>query len=185
VVFNETSLPGGTTDKTLLASVGYDPYKYMAAIQANLLAVTSTSNLIPAYYYHEGGFVSMDGKSLDASTVMGIWMLAHPHTGAGTPDAQSASPKGSNYPLVNPIYQGKIASIPNVQANDYAYSRNHTLLDAYNYMADPTTSTGSGLDGTHLVFSYAVTSSPAFTFADVSRFILTHPVKNTALPSGW
>ena len=183
IVFNETSLPGGTTDTTILRAAGYDPYAYMAGLQADMLAVTSAAPRLPVFYYHEGGFVSMDGQSVHAGQVMGDWMLQHPHTGTGTPDLKPKDPKTTSHPCAIPDYQGRIPCNPDVQAGDYATSMTDSLDQSFGYAVS---SAPTGLHASFLTFSYAVGSGPnAFTFADVSRYIPTHPIPNTAVPPGW
>ena len=48
---------------------------YMKGLQADMLAAVDAAPRLPVFYYHEGGFVSMDGESVHAGTVMGDWML--------------------------------------------------------------------------------------------------------------
>jgi hypothetical protein len=181
IVFNETSL--GTTDTGILGEAGYDPYAYMKGLQDNLLAGTNAAPRLPVLYYHEGGFVSMDGQSVKAADVMGNWMLQHPHTGTGTPDLKPKSPKTTSHPCAVPSFQGRIPCNPDVQAGDYSTSATDSLDQSFRYAFD---SAPSGLHASFLTFSYSVGSGPnAFTFADVSRYIATHPVPNTAVPPGW
>jgi hypothetical protein len=181
IVFNETSLP--TLDQTLLAEAGYDPYAYMTGLQADLLAAVDAAPHLPVFYYHEGGFVSMDGESVNAGSVMGDWMLQHPHTGTGTPDLKPKEPKSSGHPCANPAYQGRIPCNPDVQAGDYALSRTDSLDQSFQYATGPAP---DGLLASYLTFSYGVGSGPnAFTFEDVSRYITSHPMPNTSVPAGW
>jgi chitodextrinase len=181
IVFNETSLP--TEDQTLLAEAGYDPYAYMRGLQADLLATVDAAPRLPVFYYHEGGFVSMDGESVHAGTVMGDWMLEHPHTGSGTPDLKPKSPKTATHPCANPSYQGRVPCNPDVQAGDYAVSVTDSLDQTFQYATGPAP---DGLSASYLTFSYAVGSGPnAFTFADVSRYIASHPTPNSSTPPGW
>jgi Big-like domain-containing protein len=181
IVFNETSLP--TLEQTFLAEAGYDPYAYMEGLQADLLAAVQAAPHLPVFYYHEGGFVSMDGESVNAGSVMGDWMLQHPHTGAGTPDLKPKDPKSSGHPCANPIYQGRIPCNPDVQAGDYALSRTDSLDQSFRYATSPAP---DGLLASYLTFSYAVGSGPnAFTFEDVSRYIDSRPMPNTSAPPGW
>lgn len=181
IVFNETSL--GTKDTTILREAGYDPYAYIKGLQDNLLAATSAAPRLPVFYYHEGGFVSMDGHSVRAGQIMGNWMLQHPHTGAGTPDLKPKDPKTTTHPCAVPEYQGRIPCNPDVQAGDYALDRTDSLDQSFSYAVS---AAPSGLHASHLTFSYAVGSGPnAFTFADVSRYIPNHPIPNTAVPPGW
>jgi Big-like domain-containing protein len=181
IVFNETSLP--TLDPTLLAEAGYDPYAYMTGLQTDLLAAVQAAPRLPVFYYHEGGFVSMDGESVNAGSAMGDWMLEHPHTGTGTPDLKPKDPKSSSHPCADPMYQGRIPCNPDVQAGDYALSRTDSLDQSFQYA---TSSAPDGLLASYLTFSYAVGSGPnAFTFEDVSRYIASHPMPNTSVPPGW
>src|SRR5262245_54718319 len=103
IVFNETSL--GTKDVTVLKAAGYDPNAYLQAIEDNLLAATTAAPKLVAFIYFEGGFVSMDGKSIKAGPRLGDWMLLHPRTGAGTPDLKPKDPKDVNHPCANPLLQ--------------------------------------------------------------------------------
>jgi chitodextrinase len=181
IVFNETSL--STLDQTLLAEAGYDPYAYMDGLQRDLLAAVDGAPRLPIFYYHEGGFVSMDGESVHAGTVMGDWMLEHPHTGAGTPDLKPKDPKSSIHPCANLKYQGRIPCNPDVQAGDYALSRTDSLDQSFQYATSPAP---DGLLASYLTFSYGVGSGPnAFTFADVSQYIASHPTPNSSIPPGW
>lgn len=181
IVFTETATP--TTDTVLLADADYDPYDYIAGLQGNLGTVVDTTERFPAFYYHEGGFVDMGGGFVGAVTLMGDWMLAHPHTGTGTPDSQPLNPKTSNHPCANASYQGKVPCNPDVQAPDYATVNTTSLDDTFTYMTDPIP---DGLLGSYLSFSYAVGAGPnAFTLSDVASYIPTHPVPNTVVPPGW
>jgi hypothetical protein len=181
IVFNETSLP--TLDRTLLAEAGYDPYAYMTGLQTDMLAAVNAAPRLPVFYYHEGGFVSMEGESVNAGSVMGDWMLQHPHTGTGTPDLKPKDPKSSGHPCADPRYQGRIPCNPDVQAGDYALSRTDSLDQSFQYATSPAP---DGLSASYLTFSYAVGSGPnAFTFEDVSRYIASHPTPNSSVPPGW
>lgn len=181
IVFNETSLP--TVDQTILSEAGYDPYAYMQGLQADMLAAVDAAPRLPVFYYHEGGFVSMDGESVNAGSVMGDWMLQHPHTGTGTPDLKPKDPKTATHPCANPIYQGRVPCNPDVQAGDYAVSVTDSLDQSFQYATRPAP---YGLSASYLTFSYAVGSGPnAFTFADVSRYIASHPTPNSSIPPGW
>ena len=181
IVFNETSL--GTTDTSILRAAGYDPYAYMKGLQDDMLAATSAAPRLPVFYYHEGGFVSMDGKSVGAAQVMGDWMLQHPHTGTGTPDLKPKSPKTTSHPCAVAAYQGRIPCNPDVQAGDYGTSATDSLDQSFRYAVS---GAPTGLHASFLTFSYSVGSGPnAFTFADVSRYIPSHPIPNTAIPPGW
>ena len=181
IVFNETSLP--TLDQTLLTEAGYDPYAYMTGLQTDLLAAVGVAPHLPVFYYHEGGFVSMDGESVNAGSVMGDWILQHPHTGTGTPDLKPKDPKSSGHPCANPKYQGRIPCNPDVQAGDYALSRTDSLDQSFEYATSPAP---DGLLASYLTFSYGVGSGPnAFTFEDVSHYIAGHPTPNSSTPPGW
>lgn len=180
IVFNETSV--STSDVVLLGHADYDPDDYITGIQNNLLAVINNTDRFPAFYYHEGGFVDMGGGSVQAGTKMGNWMLTHPHTGCGTPDSKSLNPKTSTHPCANLTYQGIVPCNSDIQAGDYSTDNNASLQEAFDYM----TQAGlNKLDSSYLSFSYGVGSSPAFTWADVSAWIPTHPVPNDDLPPGW
>jgi Bacterial Ig domain len=181
IVFNETSLP--TVDHTLLAEAGYDPYAYMRGLQEDMLAAVAAAPRLPVFYYHEGGFVSMDGEAVHAGTVMGDWMLEHPHTGSGTSDLKPKDPKTATHPCANPSYQGRFPCNPDVQAGDYSVSVTDSLDQTFQYATGPAP---LGLSASYLTFSYAVGSGPnAFTFEDVSRYILSHPTPNSSVPPGW
>jgi hypothetical protein len=182
IVFNETAL--GTTDMSLLSEAGYDPYAYMNGLQANMLAGTSAAARLPVIYYHEGGFYSLSGGGgVNAGQIMGDWMLQHPHTGVGTPDLKPKSPKGTAHPCAIASYQGRIPCAPAVEAADYSTSVTDSLDQSFNYAFS---SAPTGLHASFLTFAYKPGSGPnAFTLADVSRYIQTHPVPNTALPPGW
>jgi hypothetical protein len=178
IVLNETAV--GTTDTALLATADYDPYVYLRALQDNLLAVTTAAPHLIAILYFEGGFVSMGGTSVDAGRLMGDWMLAHPRTGAGTPDLQPKDPKTTNHPCADATYQHAIVCAPAVQAGDYSTAVTDSFEQTFRYGTEPTP---HGLGASFLTFSYAVGVGPnAFSFADVSRNIGTHPIPNTARP---
>ena len=178
IVFNETSL--STTDTTLLASADYDPDVYIQAIEDNLLAVTTAAPRLIAVIYFEGGFVSMDGSSVDAGRKIGDWMLLNPRTGAGVSDLIPKDPKGPNHPCANAAYQASIACAPAVESNDYALDRTDSFEQSFAYATDPVP---NGLHASFLTFSYAVGSGPnAFSFADVSASIASHPIPNTTRP---
>ncbi len=181
IIFNETAL--GTTDATTLRAAGYDPYAYMKGLQDNMLAATSAAPRLPVFYYHEGGFISLDGQSVNSGQIMGNWMLQHPHTGTGTPDLKPKSPKGPAHPCAIAEFQGLVPCAPAVEAPDYATSVTDSLDQSYNYAFS---SAPGGLHASFLTFVYTPGSGPnAFTFADVSRYIPSHPIPNTALPPGW
>jgi hypothetical protein len=178
IVFNETAL--GTTDTTVLASASYDPDVYREALEDNMLAATSAASRLITILYFEGGFVSMDGTSVRAGEKFGDWMLRHPRTGAGTPDLKPKSPKGTNHPCTNSKYQSSIVCAPAVQAPDYSTEVTDSFDQSFRYATDPVP---DGQHASFFTFSYAVGAGPnAFTFADVSSNIATHPVPNTARP---
>jgi hypothetical protein len=179
IVFNETSL--GTTSKTVLASAGYDPYAYIRALEDNLLAVTVAAPRLIAILYFEGGFVSMDGKSVEAGKRLGDWMLLHPRTGLGTADLMPKDPKGPNFPCANIAYQSHIACAGAVGKNDYSTAVTDSFQQSFDYGTKPVP---NGLRASFLTFLYGVTASStnAFGFADVSRAIPTHPIPNVDRP---
>ncbi len=178
IVFNETAL--GTTDTAVLASADYDPDVYLRALEDNMLAATTAAPRLITILYFEGGFVSMDGTSVRAGEKIGDWMLLHPRTGAGTPDLKPKSPKGTNHPCTNSKYQSSIVCAPAVQAPDYSTQVTDSFDQSYRYATDPVP---DGQHASFFTFSYAVGAGPnAFTFADVSSNIATHPVPNTARP---
>lgn len=177
---------GTVPDLQVLQDADYDPFVYMDAIRANLHATTHTYSALPCMYYHQGGFIDpSDGSPVGANGLMGDWLITQPRVGAGTPDAEGLNPHGSNYVLRDGQYQGKMASIPNIQANDYGNDRNASLQGAFDYMTLPDP---DGLFGHFLVFSHADTPAAApnaFTYADVGAWIPTHPPPNTTIPTGW
>jgi len=178
ILFNETTL--GTTDTTVLASANYDPDVYIQALKDNMLAATTAASRLITILYFEGGFVSMDGSSVRAGQKIGDWMLLNPRMGAGTPDLKPKSPKGTNHPCANSKYQSYIACAPAVQAPDYSTQVTDSFDQSFNYATDPVP---DGLHASFFTFSYAVGAGPnAFTFADVSNNIATHPIPNTARP---
>ena len=178
IVFNETAL--GTTDKTVLTTTHYDPYVYLRALEDNMLAATTAAPKLLTILYFEGGFVSMDGKLVRAGEKIGKWMRVHPRTGAGTPDLQPKRPKGTNHPCANPQLQSAIACAPAVQAPDYSTQVTDSFDQSFAYATDPAP---DGLRASFMTFSYAVGAGPnAFTFADVSHNIASHPIPNTTMP---
>ncbi|MGE5460110.1 MAG: Ig-like domain-containing protein [Solirubrobacterales bacterium] len=178
VVFNETSL--STTDTNLLAAADYDPDVYIQAIEDNLLAVTTAAPKLFSVIYFEGGFVSMDGSSVDAGQKIGDWMLLNPRTGAGVSDLIPKDPKGPNHPCANAAYQASIVCAPAVESNDYSLDRTDSFEQSFAYGTDPVP---NGLHASFLTFSYVAGSGPnAFTFADVSNSIASHPIPNTTRP---
>ncbi len=179
IVFNETSL--GTKDITVLAAARYDPNVYLQAIQANLLAATTAAPRLIAFIYFEGGFVSMDGSPVKAGEKLGDWMLLHPRTGAGTPDLAPKSPKSTNHPCANPRLQGRIPCEPAVEAKDYALTVTNSLDQTFLYAMSPAP---AGLLASFITFSYKQGPGPnAFTFADVSSYVKSHPMLNTKPPT--
>jgi hypothetical protein len=178
IIFNETSL--GTTDTAVLGSANYDPYVYLQALQDNMRAVTTAAPRLIALLYFEGGFVSMDGTSVKAGDRMGDWMLVNPRTGVGTPDLAPKTPKGTSFPCANAKYQSFIVCAPAVQANDYSLQATGSFEQTFTYGTRPVP---DGLRSSFLTFSYAVGPGPnAFTFADVSANIASHPIPNVARP---
>jgi hypothetical protein len=182
IVFNETSL--GTESENVLRQAGYDPYRYMYGLQANLLAASRAAPRLPVFYYHEGGFVSMDGKSVNAGQIMGDWMLRHPHIGTGTPDLKPKDPKSAHHPCANPLYEGRIPCNPDVQSHDYDRDVTDSLQQTFDAALSPPP---VGLGASYLTFSYTRGSNPsqAFTFAEVSAYIARHAMPNRAIPPGW
>ena len=179
IVFPETTL--GTTDTTVLAAANYDPDTYIQALEDNMLAATTAAPTLITILYFEGGFVSMNGKPVNAVQKIGDWMLQHPRTGSGTPDARPKDPKKpTNNPCANPTYQPFIACAPAVEATDYSTNATDSFDQTFNY---ETSAVPDGLHASFLTFAYGTTNrSPAFTFADVSNNIASHPVPNTAPP---
>ena len=178
IVLNETAL--GTTDTGVLASASYDPDVYIQALKDNMLAATTAAPRFVTILYFEGGFVSMDGELVRAGEKIGNWMLLHPRTGAGTPDLKPKSPKGTNHPCTNPRYQDNIACAPAVQAPDYSTAVTDSFDHSFEYATAPAP---DGHHASFFTFSYAVGAGPnAFTFADVSSNIASHPIPNIARP---
>jgi hypothetical protein len=179
IVFNETAL--GTTDTSLLASAGYDPDVYIRALEDNMLAATTAAPRLITILYYEGGFVSMDGKPVNAGQKIGDWLLQHPRTGAGTPDLKPNDPKDIKHPCANPKYQPRIVFAPAVESPDYSMKVTNSFDDSFRYATDPAP---NGLHASFLTFSYAggLRGDNAFTFADVSHSIADHPIPNTARP---
>jgi hypothetical protein len=178
IVFNETSL--STTDKTVLGAAGYDPDVYIQALEDNMLAATTAAPRLITILYFEGGFVSMNGSSVNAGKKIGDWMLLHPRTGGGTPDLQPKNRKNANHPCANAKYQPSIACAPAVQAPDYSTNVTDSFDQSFSYATSPAP---HGLHASFLTFSYAVGKGPnAFTFADASCNIASHPIPNTARP---
>jgi len=178
IVFNETAL--GTTDTGVLTSTSYNPDVYLQALEDNMLAATTAASRLITILYFEGGFVSMDGTPVRAGEKIGDWMLLHPRTGIGTPDLQPKDPKGTNHPCANPKYQSSIVCAPAVQAPDYSTEVTDSFDQSFRYATDPVP---DGQHASFFTFSYAVGAGPnAFTFADVSSNIATHPIPNTARP---
>jgi len=165
----------------VLATAKYDPYVYLQAIQDNLRAATTAAPTLLAFIYFEGGFVSMDGRSVKAGEKLGDWMLLHRRTGAGTPDLQPKSPKLPNHPCANPRLQSRIPCAPAVEAPDYALSVTESLDQTYHYAMSPAP---SGLRASFVTFSYNAGPGPnAFTFAQVSHYIQSHPILNVEPPT--
>jgi hypothetical protein len=180
IVFNETSL--GTKDPTKLSTVGYDPNRYMQALQANMVTATTQAPRLIAILYYEGGFIDMPGSSIDAGTTFGNFLMQTPRTAVGMADLKPKDPKGTSHPCANATYQPFTVCAPAVQAGDYSTSVTDSFEQSFRYATDlaPT-----GLDSSFLTFSYAVSSGTnAFTFADVSNAIASHPIPNTTPPWG-
>jgi hypothetical protein len=178
IVFNETSL--GTTDTAVLASADYNPDVYIQALKDNMYAATTAAPRLITILYVEGGFVSMDGNSVRGGQKLGDWMLLNPRTSAGTPDLKPKSPKGTSHPCANANYQSFIACAPAVQANDYAVQITDSFDQSFDYA---TKAVPDGLHASFFTFSYAVGNGPnAFTFADVSNNIASHPIPNIGRP---
>jgi Big-like domain-containing protein len=178
IVFNETSL--GTRDTTVLASANYDPDVYIQALKDNMLAATTAAPRLITILYFEGGFVSMDGNPVEAGKKIGDWMLLNPRTGAGTPDLKPKDPEGTNHPCANTNYQSSIACAPAVQARDYSTEVTDSFDQSFSYATNPVP---NGLHASFFTFSYAVGEGPnAFTFADVSNNIASHPIPNITRP---
>lgn len=178
IVFNETAL--GTTDTTVLGSAGYDPDVYIDALTGNMSAALTAAPKLITILYYEGGFVSMNGKSVNAVEKIGDWLLRNPRSAVGTPDLQPKKAKSSRHPCGNSKYQKHIACAPAVQSPDYGRKVTDSFEDSFRYATAPAP---DGLRASFLTFSYAVGSGDnAFTFADVSRSIADHPIPNTVNP---
>jgi hypothetical protein len=90
------------------------------------------------------------------------------------------SPKGTNHPCTNSKYQSSIVCAPAVQAPDYSTQVTDSFDQSFKYATDPVP---DGQHASFFTFSYAVGAGPnAFTFADVSNNIASHPIPNTARP---
>jgi hypothetical protein len=179
IVFNETSL--GTKSTTVLAAAKYNPYVYLQAIEDNLLAATTAAPTLLAFVYFEGGFVSMDGKSVKAGEKLGDWMLLHPRTGVGMADLKPKEPESTNHPCANPLLQGRIPCAPAVESSDYALTATNSLDQTYQYATNPAP---AGVLASFVTFSYKAGSGPnAFTFAQVSSYIRSHPILNIERPT--
>jgi hypothetical protein len=154
---------------------------YLLAIQDNLLAATTTALRLIAFIYYEGGFISMDGTSVRAGERLGDWILAHPRTGAGTSNLAPKDPKSTNHPCANPSYPtGAIPCAPLMGSSDYALKASDSIEQSFTYALSPAP---AGLFASFLTFARKEGSGPnAFTFADVSNYIRTHPMPNTAPP---
>ena len=180
IVLNETSV--GTTDTALLASAGYDPNAYIRALEDVMLAASTAAPRLITILYFEGGFVSMDGKPVNAGQKVGDWLVEHPRTGVGTPDLQPKNPKNTNHPCANAAYQRRIVCAPAVEAPDYSTSITDSFDDSFRYATEPAP---GGLHASFLTFAYGVGSrrgGNAFSFADVSRSIAGNPIPNTTPP---
>ena len=179
IVFNETSL--GTKDVNVLAAAKYDPNVYLQAIQDNLLAATTAAPKLIAFLYFEGGFVSMNGSSVKAGESLGDWMLLHPRTGVGMADLAPKDPKGPSHPCSMPRLQGRVPCEPAVEGSDYALTATGSLDETFRYATSPAP---IGVLASLVTFSYKPGSGPnAFTFADVSSYVKTHPILNTNPPT--
>ncbi|MCC6747645.1 MAG: hypothetical protein IT371_08315 [Deltaproteobacteria bacterium] len=180
VIFNETS---STKDVGILTAAGFDPYRHLQAVQENLLAVTAAAPRLAAFIYFEGGFMSMDGNPVKAPERMGDWMLLHPRTGVGRSDMQPKNPD-ANHPCANPTYQGRVPCAPAVEAIDYARSVTDSLQQSFSFGLSPAP---NGLYASFITFSYrdSTSAGDAFSFADVSKGIASHPIVNSKPPSWW
>jgi hypothetical protein len=178
IVLNETSL--GTTDTDVLASADYDPDVYLRALKDNMRAALTAAPRLITILYYEGGFVSMDGRPVNALKSIGGWMRRNPRTGAGTPDLKPNSRRGTGHPCTNATYQRSIACAPAVQAPDYSTAATDSFQGSFRYATEPAP---DGWHASFLTFSRAVGPGPnAFTFADVSSSIADRPIPNTARP---
>ncbi len=179
IVLNETAL--GTTDPAVLAAAGYDPNAYISALEDLMHAATTSAPRLVTILYFEGGFVNADGTAVNAGQKIGDWLLKNPRTGIGTPDLQPKNPKGTNHPCALAKYQTHIACAPAVEKPDYSSQVTDSFEDSFRYATEPAP---KGLHASFLTFAYGVNSrvDNAFTFADVSHSIASHPIPNTARP---
>jgi hypothetical protein len=78
------------------------------------------------------------------------------------------------------VYQAHIVCAPAVQSPDYSTKVTDSFDDSFRYATQPAP---NGLHASFLTFSYSAGSgSNAFTFADVSHDIASHPIPNTTRP---
>jgi len=116
-----------------------------------------------------------------AGEKLGDWMLLHPRTGPGTPDLTPKIPKATNHPCASPKLQGRIPCAPAVEAPDYALTVTDSLDQTYLYAMSPAP---AGLHASFITFSYQPGPGPnAFTFADVSNYVQSHPILNVEPPT--
>jgi hypothetical protein len=179
IVLNETAL--GTTDPAALTAAGYDANAYIAALEDLMHAATTAAPRLITFLYFEGGFVNLDGTPVNAGQKIGDWLLKNPRTGIGTPDLRPKDPKSTNHPCAHPKYQAHIACAPAVEGPDYSSQVTDSFEDSFRYATEPSP---NGLHASFLTFAYGGGSGAdnAFTFADVSHGIASHPIPNTARP---
>ena len=179
IVLNETAL--GTTDTNVLASAGYDPNAYIGALEDLMRAATTAAPQLITILYYEGGFVSMDGQPVNAGQKIGDWLLQNPRTGVGTPDLKPKDPKRITHPCAHPQFQRHTVCAPAVESPDYSTKVTDSFEDSFDYATRPAP---DGLHASFLTFAYGGGSGSdnAFTFADVSHGIPTHPIPNTERP---
>jgi hypothetical protein len=179
IVLPETS--AGETAANPLTNFGYTGANYVAAIEANLLALSTSFPTLPIFQYIN--FLSHGVPSPSAALqALGDWALLHRNIGLGCPDVAgtpSFHPPGYDT-LMNPKYQSHLPLNVAIEPMDYATAQTTGLSATY---TEATGQAPNGMAAQFVVWWHVQGTGHAFTVDDVATYLGAHPNPNVALPS--
>ena len=181
VVLPETANGPGNVP---LASVGYAPDVYLSALSDNLDALTAPGAFPETPVIQYINFFPLGGDETTYLTKLARVAASHPHAGIGCPDVGSVSsyhPPG--YPVLeSATFQGAIPFNVAIEQQDFDSYRNTSLAGAY---ARAIHGSAKGGFGAQMVAWVNIQNrgGHAFDLQDVSDYIRSHPMPNTAPPS--
>jgi hypothetical protein len=182
VVLPETANSEGNVP---LSSVGYTHDTYFTGLTDIIASLTAPDSFPKTPVIEYINFFPPNGN--DATTYLtriAEFAAAHPHAGLGCPDVGSVAsfhPPGYDV-LGSATFQGVVPFNVAVETPDYETDRNATLAGAYGRAINGSSHGGFGAQ--MVAWSDLETKGGrAFDLQDVSDYIRTHPMPNTAPPS--